>query len=698
MAPVSTVKNSSGVIKTPKLDPLEKRLERLGLVRDWDFVLHLPSHYEDFTRITPIEACPFERSVYTEGTVTSSGLRQGHSGERFQATLQSASGELLTVLFLHFFPSIANYFKVGQALRLYGVIKSAPNFPGARLMIHPKYQMVTDFSQPLADRLTPIYPAGENVSQVTLRKRIKVAMENVNLHDHVNEALTRQLGWPSLQDALTTLHWPPRGTSIESLESHQHPAWKRLIFDELLAQQITLRDVRTLLGKEKAPTIPTGASELETRFINEVLPFQLTNAQKRVVDEVKLDLAQGTPMHRLIQGDVGCGKTVVAALCALHTLAQGYQVCLMAPTEILAEQHYQKLSGWLKPLGVEVLYLSGSMKASEKNALIERLAQGEPLLAIGTHALIQKSVSLPHLGLAIVDEQHRFGVAQRLSLRKMKTAEGFVPHLLMMTATPIPRTLAMSYLADIDLSVIDELPPGRSPIETRLVSLERREEVLRSLESIFQKGQQVYWVCPLIEESEKMDLQAATQCYEWIKTTMPHVSVGLVHGQLKNEERDAIMQAFIQGKIQLLVSTTVIEVGVDVPNATCMVIEHAERFGLAQLHQLRGRVGRGSAASLCLLLFDPALSDNGKERLKAIRYNTDGFEIARVDLSIRGPGEFLGERQSGMPLLRFASLDEHNDLLNLARAEAQRWLRDDPESARLFAQHWFEPKSDFIGA
>lgn len=478
---------------------------------------------------------------------------------------------------------------------------------------------------------------------------------------------------------------------------HTTPEWRRLIFDELLAQQITLRLGRDVASSLKAPMLTAEKAPQLLRAFREQLPFALTRAQERVTQEIAQDLVRSLPMNRLVQGDVGSGKTVVAALAALHAIASGYQVALLAPTEILAEQHYQKLDAWLSPLGLKIVWLAGKMKASEKAQSLATIRSGEAHLVVGTHALIQDGVRFQALGLAIVDEQHRFGVQQRLALRNLSDNE-LCAHLLMLSATPIPRTLAMSYLADLDVSIIDELPPGRTPIQTKLFRLDRVEEIYAQMNRAVQEGKQIYWVCPLVEESEALDLTPATTRFDNMRHALPRARIGLVHGQLASEDKEVVMKAFAEHRLDILVATTVIEVGVDVPNASIMVIEHAERFGLSQLHQLRGRVGRGATSSSCLLLFGDELTDTAKERLKIIRESTDGFEIARRDLQLRGPGEFLGEKQSGMPFLRFADLDRDEALLRSASEVALRWLTANREAAQQYAQRWFTHRETLLNA
>jgi ATP-dependent DNA helicase RecG len=555
-----------------------------------------------------------------------------------------------------------------------------------------------DEQRPLPAALTPVYPAGEGIAQPWLRKRIARALLDVQVADLVPPAWRERLGLPELRAALERLHRPPPGADQAALSERRDPAWRRLKFDELLAQQIALRGSRLARAGAAAPVLKAQAGGLVERVFA-ALPFALTGAQQRVWGEVEADLARAQAMHRLVQGDVGSGKTVIAALAAARAIEAGHQAALMAPTEILAEQHFRKVAQWLEPLGVRIAWLAGKLKPAEKAAAQARLAAGEVDLAVGTHALIQDAVRFARLGLAIVDEQHRFGVAQRLALRAGEGAAGDgAAHLLTLSATPIPRTLAMSYLADLDVSVIDELPPGRQPVRTKLVAVRRKDEVMASIRAEVAQGRQAYWVCPLIEASDELELTAATETHAQIVAALPELRVGLLHGQMAAAEKAATMAAFVAGALDVLVATTVIEVGVDVPNATLMVIEHAERFGLAQLHQLRGRVGRGAEASFCILLFDEPLSEAARARLKVIYETADGFEVARRDLELRGPGEFLGARQSGQPLLRFADLIEDAELVEHARELAERWLREDPAAAREHARRWFEGRQDFLAA
>ena len=684
---------ASGVIRQEKLAPLDVRLEKLGLVRDWDFALHLPLRYEDETSVTPIGSLAVNTHAQIEGRVADQRFVRTGRGQQLQAVVEDSTGSI-TIRFLHYFPSIQKQLAVGSTVRLYG--EPREGYYGGLEMVHPRIKSGKAAETELPKALTPVYPAGEGIQQRWLRKRIDRALLDLDLTDLVPEAVRTKFGLPGLREALSYIHTPPSGADVIGLQERSAPAWRRLIFDELLAQQITLRESRAVAFQRTAPPLAGDDAELVGCFLAQ-LPFNLTNAQRRVTDKILADLAANRPMHRLVQGDVGSGKTVVAALAALRAVASGHQASLMAPTEILAEQHFRKIAAWLEPLGIRTAWLTGRLKTAEKNAALEAVASGEARIVIGTHALIQEGVKFANLGLAIVDEQHRFGVAQRLALRT-RPESALVPHLLMLSATPIPRTLAMSYLADLDVSVIDELPPGRTPVVTKTVKTSRKDDVLSVVRSVVAQGRQVYWVCPLIEESDKLDLTPATVCRDDLQQRLPDLTVGLVHGAMPAAEKDAVMQDFVSGLTQILVATTVIEVGVDVPNATLMVIEHAERFGLAQLHPLRGRVGRGATQSACILLFGEDISPAGWERLKAIRDTTDGFEIARRDLEMRGPGEFLGERQSGTPLLRFADLDRDEALLAAARRTADAWLEKDRDAALRHAARWFKTAGEFLAA
>ena len=558
-------------------------------------------------------------------------------------------------------------------------------------MIHPKLK--SPENNKLAQSLTPIYPTTNGLNQPTLRKAVQAALDVVDLTEVLPEKLLKSLKLPSLAESLRTLHNPPPELSMQTLADGAFPAWQRLKFDELLAQQLSMRLARQRRKSGNAkPLIGNGV--LSKKLLAN-LPFRLTHAQQRVCDEIRADLANHVPMHRLLQGDVGSGKTIVAALSALVALeCEGVQVAIMAPTEILAEQHFIKFKQWFETLGIRVAWLSGSLKKKAKDEAKAALANGEIRVVVGTHALFQDDVLFDNLGLVIVDEQHRFGVAQRLALKN----KGQDVHQLMMSATPIPRTLAMSFLADLDVSSIDELPPNRTPIKTKLVNQLRRNDVEGFVLSTCQKGQQAYWVCPLIEESETLQLQTATDTLAELQNHLPSLNIGLVHGRMKAAEKAAVMSEFISGSLNVLVATTVIEVGVDVPNASLMVIEHAERMGLAQLHQLRGRVGRGAAASTCVLLFAEPLGQVSKARLKVIHEHTDGFEIARQDLEIRGPGEFLGARQSGAPMLRFADLQTDMVLLEQARQAAADLVAHEPDVVARHLERWLGSREGFLAA
>jgi ATP-dependent DNA helicase RecG len=577
---------------------------------------------------------------------------------------------------------------IGKRLRIRGEMRHG--FFGDE-MVHPTVKVVEP-GTPLPQALTPVYAAGEGLSQSVLRKTIADAMQRIDWQDSLPEQLRVSLKLMEFESAIRLLHNPPPDIDANALLERTHPAWTRVKFDEVLAQQLSMKRAQAARRQQGAPVLPLVGALSEALLRS--LPFSLTSAQQRVLEEIRADLRQAYPMQRLLQGDVGSGKTVVAALAAAQAIDSGYQAALMAPTEILAEQHFRKIEGWLTPLGVKVAWLTGSLRKREKEAAKLEIESGAARLVVGTHALIQQEVAFAQLGLVIVDEQHRFGVAQRLTLRNKGIAS--VPHQLMMSATPIPRTLAMTYFADLEVSVIDALPPGRTPIVTRLVAQERREEVIERVHAAALEGRQVYWVCPLIEESEALQLQTATETHAMLSAALPDLRVGLVHGRLKPAEKQATMEAFAQGQIHVLVATTVIEVGVDVPNASLMVIEHAERFGLSQLHQLRGRVGRGAAASVCLLMYQGPLGPIAKQRLTIMRESSDGFEIARRDLEIRGPGEFLGARQSGQAMLRFLDLEKDQWLVERARDLATTLLAQQPTVAEAHLARWLGAREEFL--
>ena len=710
-----------GVPRQVAKSPAQQALDKLGLQRDIDLALHLPLRYEDETRITRLQDAREGDTVQIEATVIACEVTQ-RPRRHLLVTVDDGSGTCV-LRFFNFYPSQQKALAVGARVRARGELRGG--FLGWTMM-HPHTRSAGGV---LPTALTPVYPTVAGLPQPYLRKAVLGGLARADLRETLPSELTSQMGLKSLwglHQALSFLHHPTPDVSLAQLEDHSHPAWQRLKAEELLAQQLSQLQARRARDHLRAPVLRerSGAS-LHARLLA-ALPFQRTAAQRRVGEEIAHDLARAVPMHRLLQGDVGSGKTVVAALAATLCMDAGWQCALMAPTEILADQHFRKLVGWLEPLGVRVAWLTGSQKKKERTTMLGLIERGEAGLVVGTHAVIQAQVQFKNLALAIIDEQHRFGVAQRLALRsktsvqpdpaqvsppeRTQAGNGAVePHLLMMTATPIPRTLAMSYYADLDVSTIDELPPGRSPIVTKVVSDQRRDEVIDRIRGQLAGGRQVYWVCPLIEESEALDLSNATATHAELSAALNDpqgpgggVSVGLLHSRMPSAEKKAVMDLFVRGEMGVLVSTTVIEVGVDVPNASLMVIEHAERFGLSQLHQLRGRVGRGAAASACVLLYStgdaPRLGETARERLKAMAQTQDGFEIARRDLDLRGPGEFLGARQSGAALLRFADLATDTHLLAWAREAAPKMLDRYPDLAQCHVQRWLGGKTDFLKA
>jgi ATP-dependent DNA helicase RecG len=680
-------------------------LQKMGLDSPMALALHLPSRYEDETELLSIgEALVQGRfsSVQTQGVVIRNQVLF-RPRRQMVVTIEDET-ETLHLRFLNFYPSQQKQMAVGAHIRVRGEVREG--FHGAE-MVHPTVRAVTP-DAPLPTSLTPVYPASAGVSQAAIRKAVTHALRDPGLKDSLAEFLPGRLmnqllpsnDWPSLQSAITYLHQPPADADTQALLERTHPAWRRVQFEELLAQQISLKRAHAIRRERHAPSFNknvASTTSLEEGLLK-ALPFQLTGAQSRVWDEIGEDLLHSYPMNRLLQGDVGSGKTVIAALAAARVMDHGYQAAIMAPTEILAEQHYLKMKEWFEPLGVQIAWLSGSLKAKEKKLAQELIESGDAQLVIGTHALIQENVHFAKLGLAVIDEQHRFGVRQRLEIQQRVGSELFYCHQLMMSATPIPRTLAMTYYADLDVSVIDELPPGRKPIATKVVKASRREEVIRGLQSWLSKGLQAYWVCPLIEESEALQLQTAVESFEELTKALPDFRVGLVHGRLKAEEKAAVMAAFKANEIQLLVATTVIEVGVDVPNAALMVIEHTERFGYAQIHQLRGRVGRGPADSVCILMYAEPLSIAAKERLQTLRETSDGFVIAERDLSLRGPGELLGAKQSGDAMLRFVDLQRDAWLIELAQKAAERLLADHADIVERHLERWLGSRAEFLKA
>jgi ATP-dependent DNA helicase RecG len=657
-----------------------KKLAKLGIRSRFDLLYHLPLRYEDETRLTAIDAVPAGAPALVQAAVQRAEVA-------FRPKRQLVvHAEGLVLRFLHFYGSQLKQFERAVAhglhVRAYGEVR--PGWFGAE-MVHPRYRIVPA-DEPLAQTLTPVYPTTAGLGQAVLRKLVLEALQAEPIEDTLPPALLERHALAPLDASVRLLHRPPPGADLQA-------AWRRVKFDELLAQQLQLRIARERRRGRAAPPLP-GDGPLLRRLLGG-LPFRLTGAQRRVMAELLRDLAQPHPMQRLLQGDVGSGKTIVAAIACMAAVDAGCQAAVMAPTEILAEQHYRKFSAWLAPLGVRIAWLHGGLPARERKAARREIAAGAAGIAIGTQALFQEGVEFARLALSVVDEQHRFGVRQRLELRRK--SERAAAHQLMMSATPIPRTLSMSYYADLDVSVIDELPPGRRPVVTRLASAARRAEVLGRIRDACAEGQQAYWVCPVIEESRDGDLQAALEAFDELGRELPGLRVGLLHGRMPPADKGAAMLAFASGDVQLLVCTTVIEVGVDVPNASLMVIEHAERFGLAQLHQLRGRVGRGARASDCILLFQEPLSEQARARLKVIYENADGFAIAERDLALRGPGELLGERQSGEAVLRFADLAEDEPLLEAARAAAAELLAADEARARRHVDRWLGARADFGG-
>ena len=639
---------------------MAERLERLGLYRVEDLLFHLPYRYQDRTHVSVIGALRPAEEAVIEGEVQAADIK---IGKRRSLLVRFSDGTGSIMLrFFYFSRQQQAALTNGVRLRCFGEVRRGP----AMLeMVHPEYQRVGDQSAPIEDHLTPLYPATDGLSQKTLRQLAAQALSLLasgGVEEYLPDGLLADQGMPTLGEALCFVHHPPPQADVALLLEGRHPAQQRLAVEELLAHHLSLRQLRNKVQRHSAPPMQVPARLFQQ--LCDALPFLLTGAQQRVIKEIFADMVQPTPMQRLVQGDVGSGKTLVAAAAAVQAVESGYQVAVMAPTELLAEQHLESFRGWLTPLGIKVAWLTGKQGVKERREALAQLADGEARVAVGTHALFQNDVVFDSLGLVVVDEQHRFGVHQRLALREKGHQEGCVPHQLIMTATPIPRTLAMTAYADLDSSVIDELPPGRTPVETVVIPGERRDEVVaRVHRACASEGRQAYWVCTLIEESEMLQCQAAEDTAVLLTEALPDLNVGLVHGRMKPADKAAVMSAFKQGKLDLLVATTVIEVGVDVPNASLMIIENAERLGLAQLHQLRGRVGRGSVSSSCVLMYHKPLSAQGKLRLAALRETNDGFEIAQRDLELRGPGEVLGTRQSGLMRMRVADLERDKALL-----------------------------------
>jgi ATP-dependent DNA helicase RecG len=663
---------------------LAKKLEKLNLFRVEDLLFLLPLRYEDRTQLRKIGSVRSGERVLVAGEVLLA--ETVYRGRRSLLVRVSDGTGQLTLRFFHFSNAQRDQFRPGFKVSCFGEVRRGPS---GLEMVHPEYRLLRPgASAETTDSLTPVYPATEGVQQGRLRNLTAQALDVLAKQppaELLPDAVRRRMQMPTLSEAIVYLHRPPPDADVAALKGGQHPCQKRLAFEELLAHYLSLRAVRANANRYPAPRL-----EADTALVDaflESLPFTLTGAQQRVVADVRRDVASGQPMMRLVQGDVGSGKTVVAAIACLSAVASGLQAAIMAPTELLAEQHLAAFTHWFEPLGITPVWLSGSQKARDRKASNQAIAEGGAKVVVGTHALFQESVAFHSLGVVVIDEQHRFGVHQRMALRDKGNPEVGQPHQLVMTATPIPRTLAMAAYADLDTSVIDELPPGRQPIVTIAIPDKRRDEIVDRVRAACVEGQQAYWVCPLIEESEALEAEAAEASYRWLGEQLPGLRVGLVHGRMKAAEKERGMRAFKDGAIQLLVATTVIEVGVDVPNATLMIIENAERMGLSQLHQLRGRVGRGSGQSHCVLMYRPPLGPMAKKRLAVLRDSNDGFEIAQRDLELRGPGELLGTRQTGLPDYRIADLTRDADLMPRVQSAASA-LADNPDTANAITRRW----------
>ena len=669
---------------------LTQRLERLGITTLQDLLFHLPARYQDRSRVTPIGSLHPAMEALVEADIVLAEV-SARGRRTLICLLQDGTGSL-QLRFFYFNARQQTLLNRGARVRCYGEVRQ-----GATLleMIHPEFHCL-DAAQPrtVDNHLTPVYPTTEGLHQQTLRSLTEQALQQLETSDEATDGLTdylpefiqTQLSMPSLHDAIRVLHRPPAYLTPADLASEQHPARRRLAFEELLAHQLSLRKLRERTQRKQAPALrPNG--ELRRRFLSQ-LPFVLTAAQQRVIHEIETDLIQNRPMLRLVQGDVGSGKTIVAAIATLAAAEANRQVAVMAPTELLSEQHYRHFQTWLEPLGLSIVWLTSRIKGKARAKLLTQMREGQINIVIGTHALFQDQVEFSKLALVIIDEQHRFGVHQRLALREKGQQDGYCPHQLVMTATPIPRTLAMSVYADLDTSIVDELPPGRSPVKTAALPNTRRDQVIERIRLACANGRQVYWVCTLIEESEALQCQAAETTAELLGTALPTVRLGLLHGRLKPADKERIMAAFKNGALDLLIATTVIEVGVDVPNASLMIIENAERLGLAQLHQLRGRIGRGSTASSCVLMYQPPLSEQAHSRLAVLRDSNDGFVIAQRDLELRGPGDVLGTRQTGELELRIADLLRDSAMAPKIQQTADWLLRHRPDHADAIIKRW----------
>ena len=671
---------------------LAKTLEKLSLYRVEDLLFLLPLRYEDRTQLVKIGTLEAGARCLVSGEVLLA--ETVFRGRRNLLVRVSDGSGQLTLRFFHFSRQQQAQFQVGTNITCFGEVRRGQS---GFEMIHPEYRVMRNGQDAVtSDSLTAIYPATEGVQQGRLRSLTDQALQQMRAappEELLPSAITSKLGMPSLADAINYLHRPPPDADTQQLLAGTHPCQQRLAFEELLAHYLSLRNLRVLAAAEDAIALTDGNEDV-SGFIKE-LPFHLTGAQDRVVNDILADLAEPHPMMRLIQGDVGSGKTVVAAIACVKAIACGVQAAIMAPTEILAEQHWRSFSDWFRPLGIEVAWLSGSQRAAARRESLQAIGNGGAKLVVGTHALFQEGVSFHQLGLVVIDEQHRFGVHQRMALRDKGVSSDGHPHQLVMTATPIPRTLAMAAYADLDTSVIDELPPGRQPVSTVAVPESRRDEVVDRVRSACESGQQAYWVCPLIEESEVLDYQAAEASYQMLSESLPDLRIGLVHGRMRPAEKERGMKAFKDGLIQLLVATTVIEVGVDVPNASLMIIENAERMGLSQLHQLRGRVGRGAVQSHCVLLYKSPLGRIAKERLAVLRDTNDGFVVAQRDLELRGPGELLGTRQTGLPDYRIANLVRDAELMPEVQITAESIRKESESRAAAIVRRWLGDASRY---
>jgi ATP-dependent DNA helicase RecG len=667
-----------------------ERLSKLGITQIQDLLFHLPLRYQDRTRLLPMGSVRAQQECLVEGTVRLSQIKMGRR-RSLLCHIDDGTGSLI-LRFFHFSNSQLSQLAEGTRVRCFGEARSGPS---SLEMVHPEYQIISsDKIIPVEAELTPIYPTTEGLHQLSFRKLIDQALaclDSASLPELLSDSVRlHPVAHFSLVDALRFVHHPSPDVNVQQLSDRQHPTQRRLAYEELLAQQISMRQVRATMQHHAAPILKGDSKHRQSLL--KALPFPLTNAQQRVVKEILADIGQKIPMQRLVQGDVGSGKTVVAAMAVIEAVSAGYQAVMMAPTELLAEQHLQTFKMWLEPLGMTVGWCAGKQTAAQRREVLAALSAGEIRVAVGTHALFQDEVVFNNLGLVVIDEQHRFGVHQRLALRDKGRGSHSYPHQLVMTATPIPRTLAMTAYADLNVSVIDELPPGRSPVTTVVLPDSRRGDIVERVHLACREKRQVYWVCTLIEESEHLQCQAAEDAATELQEALPDLKVALVHGRMKSAEKELVMQTFKAGEIDLLVATTVIEVGVDVPNASLMIIENAERLGLAQLHQLRGRVGRGTVQSHCVLMYHSPLPKNGQARLRCLRDTNDGFVIAQRDLELRGPGELLGTRQTGLPQFRVANLQTDQDLVEVMSEAADQFLQTTPENVDALIHRWFGQK------